>query len=275
MKSSRGFTLVELLVVMAIITILANLLLPAVRRARDRAYDAHCKSNLHQWGVAFALYHEDRGGDFEPADHQGGMNGYWPYTLRDYFEERRFLLCPKAVKPKPVDFPYPGPPHRGSTFHPWWARGWWGIADRPDDYMGSYGKNGWVANPAGGGWWFGADPEKNAWQNTVLLTRTDQVPMLLDSTWVHTLPLHADPPPPAYEFNEPSGFGENMKLHCIDRHDRAVNGSFLDGSVRRIGLKELWTLEWHPLFNTENRWTDAGGVSPRDWPAWMHKMEDY
>lgn len=57
-----GFTLVELLLVIAIIAMLASLLLPALARTRNSARRTRCVSNLHQLGLAAHMYWDDNGG---------------------------------------------------------------------------------------------------------------------------------------------------------------------------------------------------------------------
>ena len=57
--SNRAFTLVEMLIVIAVIAILAAFLLPALGRAKQSARRTECASNLKQWAVAFSLYVDD------------------------------------------------------------------------------------------------------------------------------------------------------------------------------------------------------------------------
>ena len=66
-----------------------------------------------------------------------------------------------------------------------------------------------------------------------------------------------------------------MGRFCINRHNGYVNSLFLDWSVRKVGLKELWMLKWSRKFDTGNSWTPVGGVEPGDWYPWMRKFRNY
>ena len=88
--------------------------------------------------------------------------------------------------------------------------------------------------------------------------------------------IHENVEPPSYEgYFIRSLSRPDMAKCCIDRHNGGINSLFLDWSIRKVGLKELWTLKWDEDFDTAGPWTKSGGVSPEDWPKWMRGFKDY
>jgi prepilin-type N-terminal cleavage/methylation domain-containing protein len=95
-RPHRGFTLLELLVVVAILAILAALLLPALNRAQQKAQKAGC---VRQWGIALQLYTNDNQGGI-PRD---GMNPGGTWTTSDSKQLNAwFNLMPELVGEKPL-----------------------------------------------------------------------------------------------------------------------------------------------------------------------------
>ena len=79
----RAFTLLELLLVVALIALLVAFILPVFHQARKKAYEPVCTSNLRQFHVAFSLYREDYG---DAPQYQA-----W---LLPYIKDKRVLRCP-------------------------------------------------------------------------------------------------------------------------------------------------------------------------------------
>jgi prepilin-type N-terminal cleavage/methylation domain-containing protein/prepilin-type processing-associated H-X9-DG protein len=97
----HGFTLIELLVVIAIIAILAAILFPVFARAREKARQTSCLSNLKQIGLSHQMYAQDYDECFTKyqgywsSDLWDGAAGvYWYDRLMPYMKNHQILYCP-------------------------------------------------------------------------------------------------------------------------------------------------------------------------------------
>lgn len=90
-----GFTLIELLVVIAIIAILAAILFPVFARARAKARQAACSSNMKQVALALISYTADYDGQL-PYFGQDGVPDYptWDEACLPYMKNTQILICP-------------------------------------------------------------------------------------------------------------------------------------------------------------------------------------
>ncbi|HZR20711.1 MAG TPA: type II secretion system protein [Verrucomicrobiae bacterium] len=97
-----AFTLIELLVVMAIVAILASMLLPALSRAKEKAFSTQCRGNERQLGIALQLYVDDDlraypYSDYIPANNPKGI-AFWFDAVGAYFPNTKWgdgvFKCP-------------------------------------------------------------------------------------------------------------------------------------------------------------------------------------
>jgi prepilin-type N-terminal cleavage/methylation domain-containing protein/prepilin-type processing-associated H-X9-DG protein len=308
-----GFTLVELLVVLAIISLLLAVLLPSLQGARRRAKATVCLSHLKQWGTAFTLYVQDSEGRLPAETPKGiwllggisaGQSGPNEFQVGATIYTEGIACCPMATRLA----------HRSGTFTMGVdansvpvlgtmgrAFSAWEVTSPGVPFCGSYGLNQSLFEPqvsanvepkepppdppsrarhARGLPVFRRRPHPEVEpakkqpireMNVFTVKGTAHIPILLDSIVpIHT-PGGEGAPPRDDSGTDPVGMGP----FCMDRHDGYVNGLFVDWSVRKLGLKELWTLKWNGQWNPAGRWTKAGGVKPEDWPKWMRKCKDY
>ena len=100
-----GFTLTELLIVSAMISILGVLLVPALSTANETSKAAVCLGNMHQWGLAISMYCEDYNDYFPPEGNYspaGGSPWGWYTALPRYINTPAlFTLYAQGKPPTP------------------------------------------------------------------------------------------------------------------------------------------------------------------------------
>jgi len=98
--SSFAFTLIEVLVVIAIIAVLVSLLFPVLARAKEKAKQVNCLSNARQLALGVMMYLEDHDDTFPPSvDYSLPTNDpkrVWPTKVRPYVGSTDVFSCPSV-----------------------------------------------------------------------------------------------------------------------------------------------------------------------------------
>lgn len=269
MSKQRGFTLIELLVVISVIALLMAILMPALNRAKRQARMVACQAQLHQWGLIFSAYTGDHDGYFMQgwtgtAEYPWERGKWiWINALRPYYDDPKMRLCPMATK-----FVMDENGEDTGARPPYAA---YGIINRGEAYeyingdYTSYTINWWVNRCPPGYNEYGG--ERLFWRNTDV-RGAGNIPVFVDGSFWLARPKHKDGPP-EYDgqwvwSDAPNLMG--MKRICVNRHDGFTNGLFMDWSIKKMGLKQLYKFKWNREFDT---------TTIPVWPPWMKKFKDY
>ena len=219
---------------------------------RRRAKEAVCASNLKRWGAIFQTFVLDNDGKFP---RRGGMIG-WVSTIEENYPatlDEKLYICPMAPKT--------------------WVEGGrnpymaWPANNSGNEFRCGYVINLWVSDELGNGGLH--QGSKQAFWRTPYVRGAAKAPLLSDGQ-TGNIQCYAFDAPSEYESDVWTPGPQNeMSRACISRHNGGVNAVFLDGSVRKIGLKYLWKTNWHRIW--EKELAQSGFPS---WPAWMANFKD-
>ncbi|HBG26543.1 MAG: hypothetical protein A2Y10_01100 [Planctomycetes bacterium GWF2_41_51] len=294
-RSYNGFTLVELLVVISIIALLLAILMPSLSKAKKLATDVTCRSNLKGIDLLYGVYLQQNN-DRYPTSYRFttgiGMpenspmldcwySAIWKNSGKN--NDAKFFLCPAATKPEVNGQGHPVASYDASYFqkglphfsygHNDWVLSRWNMPN--ESGLSAYAKTTGFPDAA---------TEARAWKSRLSAKNPSKNPVIGDSSYpIATDVAYINTPPNVPRFSGDHGWVDSqnqanqMKRFCLDRHSLAVNWTFMDSSVRKVGLKQLWDLQFHRDWNPTHKDTDAfmTKMYPKVWNGWMRNCRNY
>ncbi len=218
-----GFTLVELLVVIAVIAMLISILLPVLGRAREQTRAVMCESNLRMLGLAVQMYADGNRGWFPEWGyaHGGGEAGAsraWINTVSpEYGRDRNLLKCPSdrsghwtkplSNKLRRTSYAVNYYLAAGGEDNPlWWRDGH------------AYNRQDWIKRPAG----------------TIFFAE-----LVEEGAYALTDHIHAD----YWQDFYPDDRSKAAEMVMIERHFREANYGFVDGHAERLPYEKTFAIQ--------------------------------
>jgi len=209
MRSKCGFTLIELLVVIAIIAILAAILFPVFAKARAKAHQTQCLSNLKQIGMAFQMYAND-------------YNEMLPY-MYNWTYGWYTMTSPPITKTWMANLMNALDPYIKNT--DLWhcsADPWAGYRPAGEDWLPSYTYCvQWNSTPDGGGGWTGDPlcPELGSWGGFFAGMRPSEQCLMIDNG------LTPNPSTDVDDYETPHAGGTVSNIVFWDGHAKSIPAS--------------------------------------------------
>ncbi len=259
----RGFTLMELLVVLGVIMILFGMAFPMVSTAINRGKSAECQNNLRQWGLALGMYLDDSGGVFPTDGSTGGGNLADPRSTNAWFN-----LLPPYVQETPMEelartgtirvpgagrsmYICPSSPVERNLLADFSAKTSAGARQRT--YYNSYAYNWWIDNAKPG------RPDLGTLLRLSQIRSASTFVVFADSPTGHWRGGEMGGAHPGYRYSKthPTAMAESEQGHAF-RHGGRANICFADGHVRTFRKRDIWFsgmtthhnyggIQWNPM----------------------------
>jgi len=259
-RGGRGFTSIELLVVVSIIALLISILLPSLSKARQKARTTVCQSNLHQLALAVRYYTSDNrdrlpyilGTDTDGDGRYNNAPYYQYHQLFDfwnYLKDLSIFICPSARDENSViALREPGAP----PYHSYYT-----VRKADDRYIQAYRQNWWpdinptdypgpLVLPLYTEYWF------NDWSEGAVTAFGVPVPAI-NGGLVGKIPF----PNLAVIITDSMW---NVREELL-RHDGGLDFAFLDGHVEWIAQQKFF----------DPRGTAGGNRNPKDYDAYGNR----